>query len=255
MTTTIIHRRVARTAFLCVLGVLGGGVLPAEDPLPPGATRTGAGSYTYVDKDGKKKLVSKTPFGVSVKEIVNEPEPARPAARPPKIEEKGDTVTFRRQTPFGESVWHRKRSELTAQEKEWLAAPKADPAPAPEARDAAQPQTPAPALTRTAARAPAAAPAPQPQPTAALAPASTPKAKPAPQQPATQPRTAVDSAATPAPVQPATQPRTAAAPAAAPEPQQRATQPRTAAAAASAAAPAPQQPVAAAPASKGAANR
>jgi len=82
---------------LCVLGVLGGGLFAQNT----------------------KKTVQ-TPFGSTIRS-----EPAPP--RPPdlslvKVEEQGDTLTFRRQTPFGDSVWKRRRAELTPLEREIVAA-------------------------------------------------------------------------------------------------------------------------------------
>ncbi len=72
-----------------------------------------------------KKTVP-TPFGPAVPQeaakSTEAPAKKAPDASLVKAEEKGDTITFRRKTPFGESVWTRKRQELSAQEKEILAA-------------------------------------------------------------------------------------------------------------------------------------
>ena len=90
-------RRVNPVVFLGVLCVLCGGIF-AQD----------------------KKTVQ-TPFGPTVRQAGTE------APRPPdfsmvRVEEKGDTITFRRRTPFGDSVWTRQRGELTPLEREILAA-------------------------------------------------------------------------------------------------------------------------------------
>jgi hypothetical protein len=87
-----------KSLFLCVLCVLCGGIF-AET----------------------KKETVQTPFGPAVPQTR-----AKPAARTPdlslvKAEENGDIITFRRKTPFGDSVWTRKRSELTPLEREILA--------------------------------------------------------------------------------------------------------------------------------------
>jgi hypothetical protein len=66
----------------------------------------------------------RTPFGVTTRSTDAKPKPARKPGPDPRVrfEENGDTITFRRQTPFGDQVWTRKRSELTDAEKQILAA-------------------------------------------------------------------------------------------------------------------------------------
>jgi len=112
-----------------LIGLLAWMPLLAEDSLPAGAMRVGPNSYVYTDQDGNKKLVRKTPFGLSIHQAP--PEGLKPAGERPrelkdnpmlKIEEQGDTLTFRRNTPFGEQVWRRQRSELTPLEQEMIAA-------------------------------------------------------------------------------------------------------------------------------------
>lgn len=69
-----------------------------------------------------KKTVQ-TPFGPTVRQSGAEAAPPRLADFSMiKVEEKGDTLTFRRQTPFGDSVWKRRRGELTPFEREIVAA-------------------------------------------------------------------------------------------------------------------------------------
>ena len=98
MRKTFFHRG------LCVLCVLCGGIF-AEN-----------------NNQNQKKTVQ-TPFGPTVRQAGSEPAPPRPPDFSMfKVEEKGDTLTFRRQTPFGDSVWKRRRSELTAFEREIVAA-------------------------------------------------------------------------------------------------------------------------------------
>ena len=75
--------------------------------------------------DGAKTKQVQTPFGPSLRAVSPaKVTPRRPIAADPwlKIEESGDTITFRRQTPFGEQVWRRTRRELTDIEKEMMAA-------------------------------------------------------------------------------------------------------------------------------------
>lgn len=77
----------------------------------------GGQSYTWTDKDGKKWVYTKTPFGV-----MKSPK-ADDAAGPgldttlTKAIDKGDSVRFERRTPFGTSAWEKKKTELTADEQ------------------------------------------------------------------------------------------------------------------------------------------
>ena len=75
-----------------------------------------------------KTRVVQTPFGPSLRAAEADAKgPRRPVVKDDpmlKIEESGDAVTFKRQTPFGEQVWRRKRSELSDVEKEMMAARK-----------------------------------------------------------------------------------------------------------------------------------
>ncbi len=83
-------------------------------------------------KEVKTKVVQ-TPFGPSLRAVKEESNgTARRALKDDpmlKIEESGDTVTFKRRTPFGEQVWRKKRSELTDLEKEMMEARRAAPLP------------------------------------------------------------------------------------------------------------------------------
>ena len=68
-----------------------------------------------------KTQTVQTPFGPTVRQTGAAPRRA-PDLSLIQVEEKGDTFTFRRKTPFGDSVWNRQRSELTAFEREIVAA-------------------------------------------------------------------------------------------------------------------------------------
>jgi hypothetical protein len=94
------HRghRVSKVSFLCVLCALCGAIW-AET----------------------KKETVQTPFGPAVRQTKPPAAARTPDASLVKAEVKGDTVTFRRKTPFGDSVWTRQRSELTPWEREILA--------------------------------------------------------------------------------------------------------------------------------------
>src|SRR5579863_1810724 len=93
--------------------------------LPKSAVQVEPNLYRYTDAHGKSWLTRRTPFGFSTWE--DKPAPPQPAAQadsapPIKATDLGDTVRFERQTPFGMSKWLRKKSELTDEEKGWLAA-------------------------------------------------------------------------------------------------------------------------------------
>jgi hypothetical protein len=119
----------------------------AEPTIPAGAVKSEDGSFKYTDKNGKKWTYRQTPFGVSKAE--DKPVDAtatpfgkskEPAVAPKQAEAKpgdlantkafdeGDTIRFERPTPFGTSVWRKKKSELDATDQKILDAQKtADP--------------------------------------------------------------------------------------------------------------------------------
>ena len=90
--------------------------------IPLAAEDTGK---TPAKRDERKPTQKvETPFGPTTRSATNERPAPRTLAQDPqvKVEESGETITFRRQTPFGEQVWRRQRSELSEAEKELLAA-------------------------------------------------------------------------------------------------------------------------------------
>ena len=76
-------------------------------------------SYAYTDKDGKKWVYARTPFG-----IMRFPASDVPAGGPDpsttKAVDKGDTVRFERPSPFGPMIWEKKKSDLTDDERHVL---------------------------------------------------------------------------------------------------------------------------------------
>ena len=105
----------------------------AEPTIPADAVKSEDGNYRYTDKNGRKWIYRQTPFGVSKAEekapdaratpFGKSKEPAVPreqvVAKPgdlvvTKAFDEGDTVRFERLTPFGNSVWRKKKSELDA---------------------------------------------------------------------------------------------------------------------------------------------
>jgi hypothetical protein len=92
--------------------------------IPKEATANPDGTYAYTDKDGKKWSYWNSPFGVMRSEIKGDTAPpGNPSAAPmPQIQytsttDKGDTVRFERQTPFGPVGYDRKKSEMTDAER------------------------------------------------------------------------------------------------------------------------------------------
>ena len=132
--------KIARAALITLF--LTGLSLKAEEPRQAAGEQKDSSAGVYVDKDGKRKKTVKTPFGTSVRAADPEPPVTHTLADDPmvRVEEKGDTFTFRRKTPFGDQVWKKKRAELNPEEQSLIAARKA----APRA-PAAQPAAPAPA--------------------------------------------------------------------------------------------------------------
>lgn len=118
----------------------------AEPTIPAGAVKSDDGSYKYTDKNGKKWTYRPTPFGISKEEDKavdatatpfgksKEPAvaPVQQTAKPgdavnTKAFDEGDTIRFERPTPFGTSVWRKKKSELDATDQKIIDAQKADP--------------------------------------------------------------------------------------------------------------------------------
>lgn len=73
-------------------------------------------SYAWTDKQGKKWVYAKTPFG-----ITRSPASDVPASGPDfsttKAIDKGDSVRFERPSPFGPMIWEKKKSDLTDDER------------------------------------------------------------------------------------------------------------------------------------------
>jgi hypothetical protein len=91
--------------------------------IPKEATANPDGTFTYTDKAGKKWSYWNSPFGVMKSEV----KPLPPSTDPGSPEanalagvittDKGDTVRFERQTPFGPMGYARKKSEMTDAER------------------------------------------------------------------------------------------------------------------------------------------
>jgi hypothetical protein len=90
--------------------------------IPADAVANPNGTYSYTDKDGKKWVYTKTPFGVTKAPVSDTPESASTPSdlSATKAIDKGDTVRFERPGPFGTMSWEKKKSELTDAERHVL---------------------------------------------------------------------------------------------------------------------------------------
>ena len=129
--------------FICITA-LAVGCAMAETSIPKDAVEVESGVYKYTDSTGKTYTYKKSPFGV-VKSLdkpaaqTAESTPATPAtpskaaaptatpfgdvqapATPQavKVSDRGDVLEFERPSPFGSYKWKRKKTELTASERE-----------------------------------------------------------------------------------------------------------------------------------------
>ena len=93
--------------------------------IPNDATQVAPNLYRSTDAQGKSWFYRQSPFGISKWE--DKPEVERVASAPlaSVVRDLGDRVEFQRQTPFGISKWITKKTDLTAEEKELLAAEEA----------------------------------------------------------------------------------------------------------------------------------
>jgi hypothetical protein len=103
---------------------------PRRTEIPAGAVERDPGRFFFTDKDGKKWIFVRTPFGISRledKPDASAPEPVVPLANV-KVTESGDTVTFERPGAFGVTKWQKKKSDLTDDEKAALRRSQQEPA-------------------------------------------------------------------------------------------------------------------------------
>jgi hypothetical protein len=85
---------------------------------PPQGKSTTSSPKRVTEADGKTYEIRDTPFG-PMKFPVKTQDPAREASADAflSVVEEGDSLRFRRQTPFGVNEWVRKKSELNDTEK------------------------------------------------------------------------------------------------------------------------------------------
>jgi len=93
---------------------------PADIVIPEGAVEGADGNFHYTDKQGKKWLYRKTPFGVAKSE--DKPAPASAQQQPQEdtltiATDAGESVHFEKPSPFGTVKWDKKKTELDANEQ------------------------------------------------------------------------------------------------------------------------------------------
>jgi hypothetical protein len=77
-------------------------------------------SYIWTDKQGKKWVYAKTPFGLTKFPAPDTASSSGPDLSTTKAIDKGDTVRFERPTPFGPTSWEKKKADLTDDERRLL---------------------------------------------------------------------------------------------------------------------------------------
>jgi hypothetical protein len=91
--------------------------------IPAGAKLVEPNLYRYTDSDGKTWNYRQTPFGISKWEETSTPasqsapESSQAKSVPVVVTDLGDRYRFEKKTPFGQSSWTRKKTELTDEEK------------------------------------------------------------------------------------------------------------------------------------------
>jgi len=89
--------------------------------LPAGAQKITDGSYRYKDAQGKTWIYSQTPFGFNRSEEGAAPKAVEVAdTNPVKVRDLGDSYEFVKTSPFGQSRWTRKKSELAPEEQQMV---------------------------------------------------------------------------------------------------------------------------------------
>ncbi len=89
--------------------------------LPSGAQKIDDSSYRYRDAQGKTWIYTRTPFGFSrSEEGAAKPVEVVAETNPVKVRDLGDSYEFVKSSPFGQSRWTRKKSELTPDEREMV---------------------------------------------------------------------------------------------------------------------------------------
>ena len=91
----------------------------AEEHLPAGAKEVRPFTYSYTDAQGKTWIYRQTPFGLTKSSAADAAQQTevKDAGIRTKATDLGDSVRFERATPFGVSVWTKKKADLDASER------------------------------------------------------------------------------------------------------------------------------------------
>jgi hypothetical protein len=91
---------------------------PKEIVIPKDAVPNGDNfSYTWTDKDGKKWIFARSPFGTTKNPAPEQSPDAGVDHTLTKAIDKGDTVRFEHPSPFGTTAYEKKKTELTDDER------------------------------------------------------------------------------------------------------------------------------------------
>ena len=92
---------------------------PNKNASPPPSKNTTSAPKRITEADGKTYEIRDTPFGPMKFPVKTEDSASEASADAfLKVVEEGDSLRFRRQTPFGATEWVRKKSELNETEKQ-----------------------------------------------------------------------------------------------------------------------------------------
>jgi hypothetical protein len=96
--------------------------------LPADAQRIDDSTYRYRDAQGKTWIYAQTPFGFSRSEESATPKPVQASdSNPVKVRDLGDSYEFVKTSPFGQSRWTRKKTDLSADERDMVNQNQTDP--------------------------------------------------------------------------------------------------------------------------------
>ena len=93
---------------------------PAPVVIPAGAEEIRPNTFRHRDEKGRTWIYRRTPFGIAKFEEKKVSTDATATSAGITAIEQGENIKFVRRTPFGETVWTRKKTELSAEEQQAL---------------------------------------------------------------------------------------------------------------------------------------
>jgi len=88
--------------------------------IPAGAEEIRPNTFRHRDEKGRTWIYRRTPFGIAKFEEKKVSTDAAASSAGITAIEQGENIKFVRRTPFGETVWTRKKTELSAEEQQAL---------------------------------------------------------------------------------------------------------------------------------------